>query len=105
MLTACLPRMYLNEPAHVQHLRSARDGFYGWQGFGGSVMQWHPGLDIGFGYAPTLLAWYAESWGSSSIDCLVLRPRYDPVAKRGAELQREVVKCASKAAAADEGHR
>jgi len=34
-----------------------RDGFYGWYGLGGSVMQWHPELKIGFAYLPTLLSW------------------------------------------------
>ena len=29
-----------------------RDGFWGWQGYGGSIMQWHPELKIGFGYVP-----------------------------------------------------
>ena len=29
-----------------------REGFIGWMGFGGSVMQWHPELKIGFGYVP-----------------------------------------------------
>ena len=35
-----------------------RDGWYGWVGHGGSVMQWHPELKIGFGYVPTNLRWY-----------------------------------------------
>jgi hypothetical protein len=29
-----------------------REGFYGWFGVGGSVMQWNPELKIGFGYVP-----------------------------------------------------
>ena len=29
------------------------DGFYGWKGYGGSSMQWHPELKIGFAYVPT----------------------------------------------------
>ena len=32
-----------------------REGFYGWMGFGGSIFQWHPGLDIGFAFVPTSL--------------------------------------------------
>ena len=32
-----------------------REGFYGWMGLGGSIFQWHPELDIGFGFAPTSL--------------------------------------------------
>ena len=35
-----------------------RDGYYGWYGLGGSVMQWNPTLKIGFGYTPTLVQWY-----------------------------------------------
>ena len=29
---------------------NGRDGFFGWQGWGGSVLQWHPTHHIGFGY-------------------------------------------------------
>jgi CubicO group peptidase (beta-lactamase class C family) len=32
-----------------------REGFYGWMGLGGSIFQWHPTLDIGFGFVPTSL--------------------------------------------------
>ena len=32
-----------------------REGFYGWMGLGGSIFQWHPGLDIGFAFVPTSL--------------------------------------------------
>ena len=32
-----------------------REGFYGWMGLGGSLFQWHPGLDIGFAFVPTSL--------------------------------------------------
>jgi len=39
-------------------LKSGRDGFIGWLGIGGSVMQWHPALRIGFGYACTYLTWW-----------------------------------------------
>ena len=35
--------------------RPGRDGFIGWMGLGGSVMQWHPTLRIGFGYAMNML--------------------------------------------------
>ena len=55
-----------------------RKGYYGWFGFGGSVMQWHPDLKIGFGYVPTLLHWY------------------DVQGKRGADLQKLAVECAEK---------
>jgi hypothetical protein len=32
-----------------------REGFYGWMGFGGSIFQWHPRHEIGFGFVPTAL--------------------------------------------------
>ncbi|MFT5042816.1 MAG: CubicO group peptidase (beta-lactamase class C family) [Hyphomicrobiaceae bacterium] len=32
-----------------------RQGFYGWMGLGGSIFQWHPEREIGFGYVPTSL--------------------------------------------------
>jgi hypothetical protein len=32
-----------------------REGFYGWMGLGGSIFQWHPEYDIGFGFVPTSL--------------------------------------------------
>ena len=34
---------------------AGREGFYGWMGLGGSLFQWHPQLDIGFGFVPTSL--------------------------------------------------
>lgn len=35
--------------------KKGRDGFIGWMGLGGSVMQWHPKLRIGFAYAMNML--------------------------------------------------
>jgi CubicO group peptidase (beta-lactamase class C family) len=32
-----------------------REGFYGWMGFGGSIFQWHPQLQISFAFVPTSL--------------------------------------------------
>lgn len=32
-----------------------RDGFYGWFGLGGSIVQWNPELEIGFAFIPTYL--------------------------------------------------
>ena len=37
---------------------SERVGYFGWDGLGGSVMQWHHTLKIGFGYTPSKLHWY-----------------------------------------------
>ena len=53
-----------------------REGFYGWMGFGGSIFQWHPELDIGFAFVPTSLH--------------VL----DFLNERGKRYQAEVLKCA-----------
>ena len=55
--------------------KGLRDGWMGWMGFGGSVMQWHPELKIGFAYIPTCLHWY------------------DLENLRGAKLQKKVVEC------------
>ena len=38
--------------------KSGREGFVGWQGFGGSVMLWHPGHNIGFAYTTTDFSWW-----------------------------------------------
>ncbi len=34
---------------------AGREGFFGWMGLGGSLFQWHPQHQIGFGYVPTSL--------------------------------------------------
>ena len=34
---------------------AGREGFYGWMGLGGSIFQWHPRHEIGFGFVPTSL--------------------------------------------------
>ena len=36
-------------------LNKNREGYYGWFGLGGSIMQWHPELKIGFAFVPTFL--------------------------------------------------
>ena len=69
-------RSYPEQSSHGRAISSMRDGYYGWLGFGGSALQWHPHLKIGFGYAPTLMAWH------------------DAPNLKAAALQREVVKCA-----------
>jgi len=51
-------RAYEDDRMGERILKSGRDGYIGWMGFGGSVMQWHPELKIGFGYACTLLTWW-----------------------------------------------
>ncbi len=56
-------------------LNDGRQGFFGWMGLGGSIFQWHPRHDIGFGYVPT------------SLNVL------DILNERGKSYQREVVRC------------
>jgi len=58
-----------------------RDGYYGWIGYGGSVFQWHPKLNIGFAFTPTLLEYH----------CFIN--------KKAGRLQAEVVRCAERLAA------
>lgn len=52
-----------------------REGFFGWMGLGGSIFQWHPEHEIGFGYVPT------------SLNML------DLVNERGKAYQAEVLSC------------
>jgi hypothetical protein len=52
-----------------------REGFFGWMGLGGSLFQWHPEHQIGFGYVPT------------SLNVL------DLYNERGKTYQAEVLKC------------
>jgi CubicO group peptidase (beta-lactamase class C family) len=58
-----------------------REGFYGWMGLGGSIFQWHPGLDIGFAFVPT------------SLHAL------DLFNERGKRYQAEVLRCVGRMAA------
>jgi hypothetical protein len=57
-----------------------REGFYGWMGLGGSIFQWHPGLDIGFAFVPTSL---------HTLDFLN---------ERGKRYQAELLRCAARLA-------
>jgi len=41
----------------IKELFKSLNGFVGWMGLGGSVFQWQPELQIGFGYVPTLIDW------------------------------------------------
>ena len=67
-------------------LKSGRAGFVGWMGFGGSVMQWHPGLDMGFGYTCSLLTWW------------------DLANTKARKLQKEAVRCAVALKSVDENN-
>jgi len=57
-------------------LKSGRHGFVGWLGFGGSVLQWHPKMQMGFGYTCTLLTWW------------------DVANTKARKLQKEAIRCA-----------
>jgi CubicO group peptidase (beta-lactamase class C family) len=57
-----------------------REGFYGWMGFGGSIFQWHPALEIGFAFVPTALH------------------TMDFLNERGKRYQAEVLRCAERLA-------
>ena len=59
-------------------LNEGREGFHGWMGLGGSVLQWHPEQEIGFGYVPTSL--YA----------------FDLANERAKAYQAEVLRCVEK---------
>ena len=74
-----IPRFedYEDDKMGERVLKSGRAGFVGWMGFGGSVMQWHPGLDMGFGYTCSLLTWW------------------DLANTKARKLQKEAVKCAA----------
>jgi CubicO group peptidase (beta-lactamase class C family) len=64
------------KPHHFdQAFNMGREGFYGWQGAGGSIFQWHPQHHVGFGYVPT------------SLNLL------DIFNERGKNYQIEVIKC------------
>ena len=44
-----------SSPRTERDFNEGRAGFYGWMGLGGSIFQWHPEHEIGFGYVPTAL--------------------------------------------------
>lgn len=64
-----------DSPMFKKALNQGREGYYGWMGFGGSIFQWHPKHEIGFGYVPTSLN------------------VFDILNERGKAYQAEVVKC------------
>jgi CubicO group peptidase (beta-lactamase class C family) len=73
---------YSRQARNSTHLAKAsnngREGFYGWMGLGGSIFQWHPEHEIGFGYVPT------------SLNVL------DFVNERGKAYQAEVLSCVAR---------
>lgn len=72
--TPCTPDSSRTE----RDFTEGREGFYGWMGFGGSIFQWHPELDIGFAFVPTSL---------HALDFLN---------ERGKRYQAEVLKCVAR---------
>lgn len=72
---AYFPKIDSNSTKLDRAVNEGREGFYGWMGLGGSIFQWHPKKDIGFGYIPT------------SLNVL------DLVNERGKAYQAEVLKC------------
>eukprot|EP00088_Acartia_fossae_P070198 TRINITY_DN9335_c0_g1_i12.p1 TRINITY_DN9335_c0_g1~~TRINITY_DN9335_c0_g1_i12.p1 ORF type:complete len:450 (-),score=110.23 TRINITY_DN9335_c0_g1_i12:326-1675(-) len=70
---------YEDDTMKERLMKSGRDGFVGWKGMGGSVIQWHPKLQIGFGYACTFLTWW------------------DMVNTKARKMQKEVKSCVQRA--------
>lgn len=64
-----------NSPLVDRAFNEGREGFYGWMGFGGSIFQWHPELEIGFAFVPTSLHYL------------------DLLNERGKRFQAEVLSC------------
>ena len=84
--------MPLEYPNKDEVVHNMRNGWYGWFGFGGSVMQWHPELQIGFAYISTRWRYLENFFKRAKGDykilflCFSLRT-YDKAAKIGAKLQ------------------
>ena len=68
-------RIYDEDSEMSKNSKRLRENFVGWQGLGGSVFQWHPEMEIGFGFTRNLMHWY------------------DFQNLTAARLQKEVVKC------------
>ena len=49
---------YPDDKVGERMFKSGREGFVGWLGLGGSVLQWHPRHNMGFGYTCTLVSWW-----------------------------------------------
>ena len=54
-------RVFADDVPQQAQTKGLREGFAGWQGFGGSVMQWNEAENVGFAYAPTLVQYYDVS--------------------------------------------
>lgn len=61
-----------------RNLNRNRNGFYGWFGYGGSVFNWHPELNISFAFVPSRMSWY--DFGNT----------------KGGQIQAKVVECVRK---------
>ena len=66
-----------SSPSSADHrIFEGMEGYFGWGGYGGSQMQWHPEEKIAFAFVPSYLFWI------------------DIGNQRGRRLQREVLRCA-----------
>ena len=74
----CCFEKFKDENQADSSLHGNRYGYYGWFGYGGSIMQWHPEHKIGFAFVPTKLN------------------QMEMFNNRGAQLQKLVVDCAKK---------
>ena len=54
-------RLYPDDSPRVHRAKFYREGWTGWFGLGGSVMQWHSDLDIALGFTNSLLHVYDMS--------------------------------------------
>ena len=45
----------VNVPRHRKMVVEGLQGCYGWMGYGGSLIQWHPETKLGFSFVPTFL--------------------------------------------------
>ena len=84
---------------------SFRNGYYGWMGYGGSLFQWHPKLQIGFAYVPTLLEFHCMlNRKGGRLQVCLFQNKNDPQKSdsRIPFFQEEVVRCAEKLASKTE---
>ena len=76
----CFTAVGPNSTRMERDFNVGREGFYGWMGLGGSIFQWHPEHQIGFGFVPTALHFL------------------DFLNERGKVYQAEVLRCVERAA-------
>ena len=69
-----------------------REGYFGWFGYGGSVLQWNPSLKIGFAYTCTYLFPVILKFSILFVSCTIFF-QFGILNLKAAEMQAEVVKC------------